>query len=214
MMMSKKAISLVLATVGLTACGTMWQVTKPERSALEQMLLSTASERAASRLTTNYQGQVVQNLGQSLKKTFIETKNFKSYDEEYALHAIRRYFLDAGVELVDDAKQASTIVEVAAGALSVDTTSNLVGIPAMGVPIPLIGAISIPEIPLYKKEMSRGLAKFAISIRDVKTGRFKSKSFFTIGTAEFNTTTYLLFFDVVDNDLNLPQQYEGSDSKE
>lgn len=212
-MMSKKTIPLLLV-LGLTACGTMWKVTKPDRTALEQMLLSTASERAASRLTTNYQGQVVANLGSRLKKTFIETKNFKSYDTEYALHSIRRYFLDAGVELVDDVKQADTIAEVAAGALSVDTTSTIIGIPAMSLPIPFAGIVETDGIPLiYGKKTDRGLAKFSLSLRDAKTGRVKSKSFFTVGTAEVNTTTYFLFFDVIENDLNLPQQYESSSDK-
>lgn len=208
-----KKISILFFAIALTACGTMWEVTKPERTALEQMLLSTATERAASRLTTDYKGNIVSNLPQSLKKTFIETKDFDGYDKKYAQHAIRRYFLDAGVQLVDDVKQADTIAEIAAGALSIDTTGSLVGIPAMGVPVPFAGQLEIPEIPLiYKKEVNRGLAKFSLSLRDARTGRFKSKSFFTIGTAEFTKTTYLLFFDFVENDLNLPQQYESSKS--
>ncbi len=211
---SKKATLLILvAAAGLTACGTMWDISRPERTALEQMLLSTATERAASRLTTDYKGNVVANLGQRLKQTYIDTSNLKGYEEKYATHAIRRYFLDAGVNLVDDAKQADTIVEIGAGALSLDKTGSLIGIPSITLPIPLAGELETPEIALYSKETNRALAKFSISLRDAKTGRFKSKSFFTIGTAEVNKTTYMLFFDVVENDLNLPKQYESADKK-
>lgn len=206
--MLQKAI-LVCLSLGLTACGTGWKTTIPERTALDQILLSTAAERAAKRITTDYQGRVVANLSQLLQKTFIETKNFKSYDQEYALHAIQRHFLDAGVTLVDTAKEADTIVEVASGALSVDNTKTLVGLPAMGIPIPFAGTVDIPEMSLYKEETNRSLAKFAVSFRDTRTGRVKNKSFFTMGTAQVKTWTILLLFDIVENDLELPEEYDS-----
>ncbi len=206
--MLQKATLLCLS-LGLTGCGTGWKTTEPERTALDQILLSTAAERAAKRITTDHQGRVIANLDQLLQKTFIDTKNFKSYDREYALHAIQRHFLDAGVSLVDTAKEADTIVEVASGALSVDNAKTLVGLPSMALPIPFAGTMEIPEIALYKEETNRSLAKFAVSFRDARTGRVKNKSFFTMGTAQVKTWTILLLFDIVENDLELPEQYES-----
>lgn len=222
--MLKKTITLGLVLT-VTGCGTLWKTTLPTQTALDQMLVSTAADRAANLLVLDSQGQVVTKLGASLGKTFIDAKNFNSADaknlvsidtknfsqenQQYALHAIRRNFADAGVALVDDPKEADTIVEVASGALSVDNTYSLVGIPAMALPIPLAGNVSIPEIPLYKKETNRGLAKFAVSLRDAHTGKTRGKSFFTVGTAKVDSWEVLLFFKFVDNDMELPKQYQS-----
>jgi hypothetical protein len=110
------------------------------------------------------------------------------------------------VVLVDDLKEADTIAEVGMGALSVDNTTSLVGIPAMTVPIPLAGNVGIPETSLYKKETNRGLAKFAISLRDTHTGKTRVKSFFTVGTAKVDSWVVLLFFKFITNDMQLPKQ--------
>lgn len=214
--MTKTTIAL-LFTLSLTGCGTLWKTTLPTQTALDQILLSTAADRAASLMTTDYQGQIVANLGRNLGKTFIDAKNFNTLDaknlsyenQQYALHAIRSRFLDAGVVLVDDPTTADTIIEIAVGALSVDNTHSLVGIPAMALPIPLAGNVSIPEIPLYKKETNRGLAKFAINLRDAHSGKAKGKSFFTVGTAKVDSWEVLLFFKFINNDIQLPKQYQS-----
>lgn len=218
-----KKITFLLLVSNLIGCGTMWKTTAPTQTALDQILISTATDRAASLMTTDYQGQVVANLDRSLGKTYIDTQNFTSFNnfnsgdaknispanQQYALHAIRSRFLDAGVVLVDDPKAADTIIEIATGALSVDTTSSLVGLPAMALPIPLAGSVSIPEVPLYKKETNRGLAKFGISLRDAHTGKTKGKSFFTVGTAKVDSWEVLLFFKFINNDIELPKQYQS-----
>ena len=171
-------------------------------------MVSTAADRAAYLLSSGYQRQVKADLPRNMGKSFIVAKNFTTTDEQYALQAIRNSFLSAGVVLVDDVKKADTIIEVASGALSVDNTSSLVGIPAMGLPIPLAGTLQIPEIPLYKKSSNRALAKFSISLYDAYTGKVKGTPFTTIGTAKVDSWEVLLFFKFMDNDLQLPNQYE------
>ncbi|MEY4767494.1 MAG: hypothetical protein RL637_133 [Pseudomonadota bacterium] len=214
-----KKILLSIATLSLTACGTLWKTTLPTQTALDQILLSTAADRAANFTHTQPPAVNALTLDASLGKTFIDTKTLKSeeknprYDELYALHAVRSHFLDAGVTLVDESNQADTIVEVSRGALSVDTNTTLVGIPAMGLPIPLAGKLDIPEIPLYKKTSNRGLAKLGINIRDAKTGKSKQHSFFSVGTANFDSWEILLFFKFIDNDLNLPKEYDSLSDK-
>jgi hypothetical protein len=206
----------MLLLLNLTACGTAWKVTTPEHAALEQVLISTAADRAAVKLTQDSLGVVNAKLAQQLGKTFIDEKNFGKSGEEnanngvnkhYALHAVRSNLLDAGVALVDDVQQADTIVDVAEGGLSIDTTSNFVGIPQMGLPIPLAGTVNLPEVPFYKKETTRGLAKLAISLRDAHTGKSKGKSLFSLGTSEVKAWTIFLFFDFIENDLKLPKEY-------
>jgi hypothetical protein len=207
--------------LSLSGCGTLWKTTLPTQTALDQILLSTSAERAASFVHTNPPSLGNLKLDYSLGNTFIDGSNFMNAttvnnstnintksDEQYALYAVRSHFLDAGVALVNDVKQADTIVEVSHGALSVDTNTTLVGIPAMGLPIPLAGKLDIPEIPLYKKTTNRGLTKLGINLRDAHTGKSKGRSFFSLGTASFNSWEVLIFFKFIDNDLNLPQEYE------
>jgi hypothetical protein len=203
------AVMTVWLVLSLSGCGTLWKTNVPDRSSLDQILISTAAERAAQSLTSDSAGQAVTNLAQSLGKSFIEAKNFKTSDELYALQVIRNSFLAAGVVLVDDVKNAQTVIEVAAGALSVDTSNSLVGIPAMAIPIPLAGNVQIPEMPLYKNATNRGLAKFAIALYDARTGKTKGKPFTAIGTATVDSWEVLLFFKFMTNDLQLPHQYKS-----
>jgi hypothetical protein len=206
--MAKRNIIAMLLFGSLTACGELWKTTLPHQTALDQILLSTAADRAATSIISDKQGKMIANLGAKLGKTFIEAKNFTTEQQQYGLHAIRSRFIDAGVVLVNTAKEADTIVEVAAGALSVDNNHSLVGIPAMGLPIPFAGTLDIPEVPLYKKETNRGLAKFSVSLRDAHTGKAKVKSFFTVGTAKIDSWEILIFFKRIENDLYLPNEYK------
>lgn len=206
-MPKKTLIATIL--LSLTGCGALWKTTLPTQTALDQILLSTAADRAASLITSDTEGKMVPNLGAKLGKVFIEAKSFAGENQQYALHAIRSRFIDSGVILVNSEKDADTVIEIAPGALSVDNTHSLVGIPAMGLPIPFVGTLNIPEVPLYKKETNRGLAKFSVSLRDAKTGKRKAKSFFTVGTAKVDSWEVMLFLKFIENDLELPKEYQS-----
>lgn len=205
-MLKKNIVALLL--LSLTGCGALWKTTLPNQTALDQILVSTAADRAANLIITDADGRMVTNLGAKLGKSFISAQNFTSESQQYALHAIRRHFLDAGVVLVNTPKTADTIIEVAIGALSVDNAHSLVGIPAMGLPIPFAGTLNIPEIALYKKETNRSLAKFSVSLSDARTGKRRSKSFFKVGTAKVDSWEILIFFKFIENDLQLPTEYQ------
>jgi len=197
--LNKKLITAVLA-LNLTACGTSWENTRPNRTGLEQILLSTAAERAATKLVANQH--------YALGKSYINSENFEGYDKAYAIHSIRRYLSDAGVALVDDIDQADTIIELAAGGLSIDNTYTMVGLPAMGVPVPFAGKLDIPEIALYKNDTNRSIAKFSVMFRDAKTGKSNHAALTAFGTAETTTWTVLVLFDFVKNNLALPENYQ------
>ena len=68
------------------------------------------------------------------------------------------------------------VVAVRSGALSTDSDGFLLGVPAAGVPIPLAGTLSLPEVALLKRAETRGEAKFAATLYDAKTGALKSVS--------------------------------------
>ena len=128
-------------------------MTNPPRSATEQLLLSTASDRAL----TNADYAIFQG-----KRVYLDTTYFDSYDSKYVIGAIRDALSQAGALLVNESTNTDIIVECRSGALSIDASDSLFGIPATGIPIPLAGTIPIPELAIYKSSRQHSYAKFAL----------------------------------------------------
>jgi hypothetical protein len=141
-----------LALLWTNGCTTIRQ-TDPARTATEQLLLSTAADRALEYVT----------LAQfANKKIFLDTAYFDSYDSKYAIGAIRDALSRAGALLMADSKASEITIETRSGALSTDDKTYLVGLPAMAIPIPLAGTVPTPEVALYKSSKQYSTAKFAL----------------------------------------------------
>jgi hypothetical protein len=166
MRMSRPISSALLPILLLCGCTTDRQ-TDPQRTATEQLLISAAADRAAEQLSLD--------LGPN-KKAFLDTSNFEGQDGKYAIATIRSSLLKQGTKFVGDKKQADTIVEIRAGALSIDKHETLVGIPSYNLPIPLAGPLATPEIAIYKSEDQEGIAKFAATAYDAKDGHYIGES--------------------------------------
>ena len=93
--------------------------------------------------------------------------------------------------LVDDKKNADAIVELRAGALSVDKDGILVGLPSINIPIPLATSpLPFPqEVALYKSQDQTGVAKFAFVAYDAKTGQLIHANDPTFGYAQKSEQT-------------------------
>jgi hypothetical protein len=143
----------------LTGCAD-FTMTNPPRTFTEQLLLSTAADRAlrAADLST-FSG----------KKVFIDFTYFDGYDPKYVQGSIRDTFSQAGALLVAAEPGSDYVVEARSGAYSIDFDSSLIGIPPFGLPIPLAGTISTPELAFYKSSKQHSLAKFALLAFDTKT---------------------------------------------
>jgi hypothetical protein len=157
--------------------------TDPPRTATEELLISAAADRAAEKL--------VLDLGPG-KKAFLDTTNFEGLDSKYAIAAIRASLLKQGTHFVGDKKDADTIVEIRAGALSIDKHDLLVGLPTLNLPIPLAGQLATPEIALYKSEEQQGVAKFAATAYDAKDGHFIAESTPPLGRSHLQKHVVLL----------------------
>ena len=149
-----------VAVFALIGCTTE-RSSSPTRTATEQLLISTAADRAARNLAL----QMPRG-----KKLYIDTSNFDGTDGKYAISAIKAELLRRGGRLVLDRDQADAIVEVSSGALSIDESSAIVGIPEFSIPIPAAGNLTFPEIALFKKQERQGVAKFAAFGYDARTG--------------------------------------------
>lgn len=173
---------LALAAIVLTGC-TSYEMTNPPRSVTEQLLLSTAADRAINSISlAPFAG----------KRVFVDGAYYDSYDPKYVLGSIRDALSRAGALLVPAASNSDIIVEARSGGLSIDDSSTLVGMPQSGVPIPLAGTLSIPEIALYKASHQHSIAKLALLAYSAHT----SEHFFSSGPMvgkSYNTYYKVLF---------------------
>lgn len=194
-------LSCLPAVLLLGACTTE-RSSVPMRTATEQLLISTAADRAAADLSLSIPKGT---------RIFIDRQYFQGYDDGYALNAIRTQFLRQGLALVDDRTQAQAIVNVASGALSTDEKSLLIGIPALQLPaLPVGTSVSVPEIALFKTAQDKGIAKLVATGYDAKTGKLIATTDPQYGFSHQTNHTILLFFSWESGDLVPPNVDQNS----
>jgi len=134
-------------------CSTQ-EETNPPRSATEQLLLSTAADRAMSTVNLNiFSGRSV----------YLDFTYFDSYDAKYAEGEIRDALSRAGALLAPDTKSADIIIEARAGAYSIDTNSVFFGIPSIPIPIPTEATVPVtPRVAFYEKDAQDSYTKIAL----------------------------------------------------
>lgn len=151
--LAEKSLLCLALIAGVSGCTTVKE-SSPPRTATEEILLSTASDRGLE--NTNEFPWL------KGKKVFVEDKYFESYDKGQAVGLIRERLSAGGALLVKTDDKADFIVEIRSGVLSMDVEDFLIGIPAMAVPIPLAGTLPTPELALYKSKCYDSLAKFSL----------------------------------------------------
>ncbi len=159
-------------------------MTSPPRSATEQLLLSTAADRALQ--TANF--GIFAN-----KKIIVDATYYESYDSKYVLGLLRDDLNRAGALLVENRTNADDIIEVRSGAHSVDVSDSLFGIPSTPAPIPLVGAVSLPEVALYKSTKQHALSKVVVLAYARPSGEHFYSSGPLLGKAYNNYYKILLF---------------------
>lgn len=164
-MLSASARTAVLACLlaggGLLAGCTTLRETQPAHTATEELLVSHASEIAAAKLAAALPAS---------SAVFVDAINFRGEHTDYALSAIRAALVARGMTLVESRDASAVVVEVRAGALSIDQTDTVLGIPAGYLPIPgTLSAFPIPEISVYSDNLRRGVAEFAAFAYDTRT---------------------------------------------
>ncbi|HUC62451.1 MAG TPA: DUF6655 family protein [Alphaproteobacteria bacterium] len=188
----RRSAILLAAGLGLSSCTTP-RVSNPPRTATEELLISRAADHAADRLELGLPPGT---------KVFLDTSYFEGTDAKYAIGDIRDRLLKQGADLVPDRKDAEAVVEARAGALSIDDTTTLYGIPSFNIPIPLSGTgLTFPEIALFKKDQRRGVAKFALTGYGAKNGAFESAAGPVYGYSYRTHYVVLLFVSWTKSDL-------------
>jgi len=143
------AAFLLLTVLLMTGCSTS-DMTNPARSVTEQLLLSTAMDRALTNSTFSFAAN---------KKIFLDNTYFDSYDARYMMGDIRDALSRAGGLMVDYVTNADIIVQPRSGGLSIDASSSIVGLPKTEMPVPLSGGLALPEIAFAKSGTQHSIAK-------------------------------------------------------
>ena len=151
-------LGLILLLGSAAGCVNKQRMTEPIRSVGEQLLFSTAIDRALSELDLEAIGR--------LKgfKVYLSTVYLQTLDQEYLVGSLRDLLLSSGVLVVDDIAQAEMIVEVRSGANSLDSASVTAGIAEdQALPNPVTGApVALPELAFFKKQNNVSLTKVAL----------------------------------------------------
>lgn len=184
--MAYRTLALLLAfsiSLTLSACATNREST-PERTATEQLLISSAADRAADALVEHIpvKGRV-----------FVDATNFEGVDGKYAIGTIRDRIARKGALLVADRAAADVIVEIRSGALSIDEKQILIGLPQLDIPVPLSGTFKLPEIALFSRNVRQGVAKFGATAYDAGTPGPEAASSLSTGSVNTTQWTALLF---------------------
>jgi Family of unknown function (DUF6655) len=189
-------LALAFSALALAGCVSE-RATHPPQTAMEELLISSAADRAADRLRLDLPRGT---------RIYVNARNFgtldgKGLDARYAVAAITADLLSQGFAMMPNAASADVIVALRSGALSVDDTTTLLGIPSIPIPIPLAGTFTTPQIALYEAEEARGIAKFAATGYDARDGLWRAGSGARIGTATHTQRTIFFLFGSTSNDL-------------
>ena len=185
----------ILAGVIILAggCSTV-RTTSPARSAQEMLLISTAADRAAGALAA----QVPTSL-----TAYVDPSGFSAQDQAYGLAAIKDALLRRGVRLVDDRKKADAIVLPRAGTLSTDERQSILGIPSIPLPFAVMSGTYLPPLSLYQESEAKGVAKFAASVYDPKTGTLIVSTDPAYGFSRADNGVVLFFITWRHNDMGV-----------
>jgi hypothetical protein len=149
--------AVVFASGLLVGCSTR-TVTSTPRSAIEQLLLSRAVDKALARF------DMPELRG---RKVHADFANLQCTDADYVKVALRARMAEQGATLVAAGDKPDYTVEVASGALAMELKKGMVGLPEFPVPQSPVGT---PEAPLYRKIEQTAIVKLLIFVHT--GGRF------------------------------------------
>jgi hypothetical protein len=152
-----------LLGVLVMGCGTM-RMTDTQRTATEQLLISSAVDQAVSQIDfRTLAGKPVYFDPQYLDCVI---------DRGYVISSLRQRLLAEGCILQEDRQKATYIIEARSGGVGTDHYSVLIGVPQISLPSLTPGIpVSIPELPLAKKSDEQGVAKIAVFAYNRLTGQ-------------------------------------------
>lgn len=150
-----------MIATALTACASTSE-THPSRTATEQLLVARAADRAVEGLTLPIPRG---------SKVYVDDTYFRAENAPYAVSAIRGALSEAGYFLAPSKQEAAAVLELRAGALSLEQMRRVFGVPEMRVPInDSFNVVSIPELSVYSRRDRVGVAEFSAFLYEPSSG--------------------------------------------
>ena len=171
-----RCATLLVSFLAFWAGCTTRAVSNAPRTAIEQLLLSTAVDSAFDKIS-------LPELANA--KAYLDFSSLKSYDSEYVESAFKAYVASTGAVVVEKPEQANCIIQISCGALGNEYKNTLLGIPALPVPG---SPATLPELALWKRVEQDGIAKFLVIV--YSGGRAISKKHY-YGKAERDESFFL-----------------------
>ena len=153
---------LLVVILAIAAGCTIVRETQTERTATEQLMLSHAVIAAAKAI----EAEPLRG-----RKVFLDTQYLKSVDVEFVIGELRGRLLRIGADLVADANASEVIVEARSAGLGIDEATTNLGIPAIPIPVPMVGTFQTPEISFFKAEQRTGISGLSLTAYERATGR-------------------------------------------
>jgi hypothetical protein len=140
-------------------CATV-RVTDSVHTATEQFLMSEAARQAIDQLATDS----LRDRKVYLDTSYITADQNPPYQILFAIGEMRAKLLTDGARLVSERTDAQIIVEMRAGAIGIDRTEFLLGIPATAIPFASSGNadVTTPELAVFKTTKQQGYAALSI----------------------------------------------------
>lgn len=169
----------------LGSCATATE-THPTRTASEQLLVSRAAERAASQFALALPAGA---------RVFLDTSSFRGEGADYAASAVREALLSRGNPIATSRSAAEVVVEIRLGALSIDKTQRVIGIPRLTLPIsPSFSTITVPELSAYSRKDRTGVAEFSAFAYDAVSGEPIALGARVAGVSRIRSHTMFMVF--------------------
>ncbi len=149
-----------LVALSLAACA-KHTTSNTSRTATEQLLLTTATDRATREVSWSHFAD---------QGVYLDSSKVESVDKQYVISSMNARLGVAGARLVSERPEASVILEPRVAALGTDLSSYLLGIPSIEIPLPPFGAFKTPELALFKKEIQEARARFALHAVEATSG--------------------------------------------
>lgn len=179
-----------------SGCSTALQ-TYPPRTSTEQLLLSTAVDESLEGVELpEVEGETV----------YVDSGMLGSYDVGYVLGSVRALLSENGALLQPEREMADMIVEVRSGALGMDVSDALVGIPPIPLFIPGSGGAELPEVTLYSSNKQDSVSKIAL-LGYYADGQGAFSTDALVGKAYFHRYKFLLLLRVNFTDIPERRRY-------
>lgn len=168
-----------LIAVVISGCATARQ-TNTARSAVEQMLISSAVDQALNKIDfTPFAGANV----------YLEEKYVDCQDKAYVIASVRHRILAQGARLASAADKADIVIEMRSGSLGTDNSESFVGTPEVVLP----GMMTLPEIKFLTNNKQTATAKIGLVAYDYRTNTVLGSGGTTLAVADDSRWTVMGF---------------------